>query len=134
MLSNFELEKRLRYLSMILFLSFIIKYNYLMLQIFYAPSLIILAVKNLFFVIVYLKFISPLLISKKIRQRLFFMLFFFTFFFLVNYWYNRYFGNYLSISDISAGEGTGSLSMYEVLFTHIFKFKDIIIIYIYFKS
>lgn len=126
--SNYELESRLHYLSLILFLSFIIKYNYLMLQIFYAPFLTTLIIRNLFFVIFYLKFIEPLLISKKIRQRLFFILFCFSFFFIINYWYNRYFGNYLSFSDILAGEGTGAFSMYEVLFTHIFKFKDIIII------
>ncbi|RAK08145.1 phosphoglycerol transferase MdoB-like AlkP superfamily enzyme [Halanaerobium saccharolyticum] len=128
MLSNFKLEKRLRYLSLILFLAFIIKYNYLMLQIFYAPSLTAVIIRNLFFAIFYLKFIEPLLISKKIRQRLFFMLFIFSFFFLANYWYNHYFGNFLSISDIFSGEGTGSFSMYQVLFTHIFRFRDIIII------
>jgi len=128
LLSNFELEKRLRFLSLILFLSFIIKYNYLMLQIFYAPSMTALIIRNLFFAIFYLKFIEPLLISKKIRQRLFLMIFFFSFFFLANYWYNRYFGNFLSVSDIFAGEGTGSFSMYRVLFTQIFSFRDIILI------
>lgn len=56
------------------------------------------------------------------------MLFIFTFFFVVNYWYNRYFGNFLSINDIFSGEGTGKFSMYQVLFTQIFKFRDIIII------
>jgi phosphoglycerol transferase MdoB-like AlkP superfamily enzyme len=99
-----------------------------MLQVFYAPSVTALTIRNLFFVIFYLKFIEPLLISKKIRQRLFFMLFIFTFFFVVNYWYNRYFGNFLSINDIFAGEGTGTFSMYQVLFTHIFKFRDLLII------
>ena len=128
MLNNFKLKKRMRYLSLILFLSFIIKYNYLMLQIFYAPSLTALIIRNLFFVIFYLKFIEPLLISKKIRQRLFLLLFLFSFFFVVNYWYNRYFGNFLSISDVFAGQGTGDFTMYQVLFTHIFKFRDIIII------
>lgn len=128
MLSNFELERRLRYFSLILFLSFIIKYNYLMLQIFYAPSLTALFIRNLFFAIFYLKFIEPLLISKKIRQRLFFMLFFFSFFFIANYWYNQYFGNFLSVVDLLSGEGTGDFSMYQVLFTHIFRFRDIIII------
>ena len=128
MLSNIELEKRLRYLSLILFLSFIIKYNYLMLQIFYAPSLTTLIIRNLFFVAFYLKFIEPLLISKKIRQRLFYMLFLFSFFFIVNYWYNHYFGNFLSVSDLFSGEGLGDFSMYQVLFTQIFRFRDIIII------
>lgn len=128
MLDNYRLEKRLQYLSLMLFLAFIIKYNYLMLQIFYAPSLTALTIRNLFFVIFYLKFVEPLLISKKIRQRLFFMVFLFSFFFVVNYWYNRYFGNFLSISDLIAGEGTGTFSMYQVLFTHIFKFRDLIII------
>ncbi len=128
MLSNTEFERRLRYLSLILFLSFIIKYNYLMLHIFYAPSLTALIIRNLFFVLFYLKFIEPLLISKKIRQRLFFILFFFSFFFVANYWYNQYFGNFLSISDIFSGEGTGDFSMYQVLFTQIFRFRDLIII------
>ena len=56
------------------------------------------------------------------------MLFLFSFFFVANYWYNRYFGNFLSISDILSGEGTGNFSMYEVLFTHIFQFWDVIFI------
>lgn len=128
MLSNFELEKRLRYLSLILFLSFIIKYNYLMLQIFYAPSLTALIIRNLFFVIFYLKFVEPLFISRKIRQRLFFMLIIFTVFFFANYWYNRHFGNFLSISDISSGGGIGTFSMYEVIFIQIFKFWDLIFV------
>lgn len=128
MINNYKLKNRLHYLSLTLFLAFIIKYNYLMLQVFYAPSITALTIRNLFFVIFYLKFIEPLLISKKIRQRLFFMLFIFTFFFVVNYWYNRYFGNFLSINDIFAGEGTGTFSMYQVLFTHIFKFRDLLII------
>ncbi len=123
-----KLEKRLRLFSLLLFLAFLIKYNYLMLQIFYAPSLTALIIRNLFFAIFYLKFIEPLLISKKIRQRLFFMLFLFTVFFVANYWYNRYFGNFLSISDVLSGEGTGNFSMYEVLFTHIFQFWDVIFI------
>lgn len=128
MLSNFKLEERLRYLSLILFLSFIIKYNYLILQIFYAPSLTTLIIRNLFFAIFYLKFIEPLLISKKIRQRLFLLLFVFSFFFVANYWYNHYFGNFLSVSDILSGEGTGSFSMYQVLFIQIFRFRDIIFV------
>jgi len=129
LLSKFKLEKRLRYLSLLLFLSFIIKYNYLMLQIFYVPSLTVLIIRNLFFIIFYLEFIEPLLISKKIRQRLFLILMIFTIFFLSNYWYNSYFGNFLSIIDVLSGEGTGSLSMFEVLFTHIFKFWDVIFIF-----
>ena len=128
MISNFELEKRMRFLSLILFLSFLVKYNYLMLHIFYAPSLLALIIRNIFFVFYYLKYIEPLLISKKIRQRLFFLLFIFSFFFVANFWYNRYFGNFLSISDIFSGEGTGNFSMYQVLFTQIFNFSDIIII------
>ncbi|MGM0548721.1 MAG: LTA synthase family protein [Bacillota bacterium] len=128
MLSNFELKRRLNYLSLLFIFSFLIKYNYLMLQIFYVPSITVLIIRNLFFIAFYLKYIEPLLISKKIRRRLFFIFFLFSFFFIVNYWYNRYFGNFLSISDIFSGEGTGSFSMYEVLFIHIFKFRDILII------
>ena len=125
---KFEKEKRLRFFSLILFLAFILKYNYLMLQVFYAPSLTALVIRNLFFVAFYLKYIEPLLISKKIRQRLFFILLIFTIFVISNHWYNRYFGNYLSISDIFSGEGTAKFSMYEVLFLHIFNYWDVIFI------
>lgn len=97
-----------------------------MLQVFYAPSLTALIIRNLFFVAFYLKYIEPLLISKKIRQRLFFILLIFTIFVISNHWYNRYFGNYLSISDILSGEGTAAFSMYEVLFLHIFNYWDLI--------
>lgn len=123
-----EVEKRLRFFSLLLFFAFIIKYNYLMLQIFYAPSLTALIIRNLFFVIFYLRFVEPLLISKKIRQRLFFMLIIFTVFFFANHWYNRHFGNFLSISDISAGGGIGTFEMYEVVFIQIFKFWDLFFI------
>lgn len=97
-----------------------------MLQVFYAPSLTALVIRNLFFVAFYLKYVEPLLISKKIRQRLFFILLIFTIFVISNHWYNRYFGNYLSISDILSGEGTAKFSMYEVLFLHIFNYWDLI--------
>jgi len=120
---------RLDLFSYLLFLAFIIKYNFLMLYIFNSPSLITLILRNILFAYFYIKFIEPLLLSKKIRQRLFILLVIFTAFFISNYWYNRYFGDFLSISDIFSGGGVATFSLFEVLFKHIIRSFDLIFIF-----
>lgn len=100
----------------------------MMVQIFYVPSWSALFFRNLFFTLFYLKFIEPLLLSQKIRKRLFLLLVIFSAFVVSNHWYNSYFGNYLSLVDVFAGEGTGQFSMFKVLFTQIFKYWDLIFI------
>lgn len=120
---------RLTRLANLVFLAFLIKYNYLMLEIFYAPSIPALLLRNLLFIVIYLKFIEPLLIYRKIRQRLFFLLAVFTLFFLSNYWYNSYFGNFIGINDIFSGEGTSQFSMFKVLLLQIIRFRDVFFIF-----
>ncbi len=120
---------RLDWFSQLFFLAFIIKYNFLMLYIFNSPSLITLFLRNILFAYFYITFIEPLLLSKKIRQRLFILLVIFTVFFMSNYWYNRYFGDFLSIIDIFSGEGVSTFSLFEVLFKHILKSYDLIFIF-----
>lgn len=127
MLQN-KLEQRVRYFSLILFLSFLIKYNYLMLYIFQTPSIISLALRNIIFAYFYINFIEPLLVYKRSRQRLFILVIVFTTFFFSNYFYNRYFGNFLSVSDIMSAEGLGDFSLYEVLFRHIIRYRDVVFI------
>jgi len=123
-----KLEQRVRYFSLILFLSFLIKYNYLMLYIFQTPSIISLALRNIIFAYFYINFIEPLLVYKRSRQRLFILVIVFTTFFFSNYFYNRYFGNFLSVSDIMSAEGLGDFSLYEVLFRHIIRYRDVVFI------
>ncbi len=49
----------------------------------------------------------------------------FTAFFLANLWYNRYFGNYLSFSEVAAGE---SFDAVGVLFRHIMRITDVVFV------
>ncbi|ADQ14137.1 LTA synthase family protein [Halanaerobium hydrogeniformans] len=127
MLQN-KLEQRVRYFSLILFLAFLIKYNYLMFHIFQTPSVISLGLRNIIFAYFYINFIEPLLVYKRSRQRLFILVIIFTTFFFSNYFYNRYFGNFLSVSDIMSAEGLGTFSLYEVLFRHIIRYRDVVFI------
>jgi len=121
--------KRIEQFSAVLFLSFIIKYNFLLLHIFRTPSISTLILRNILFAYFYLEFIEPLLVSKKIRQRLFILLIIFTAVFMANFWYNRYFGDFLSISDVFSGSGISTFSFFEVLFKHIIKSYDFIFIF-----
>lgn len=121
-------DKNLHYFSIIILLSFVVKYNIMMLYIFGAPSIITLLIRNILFIYFYSQFLEPLLFSKKIRQRLFILLVVFSIFFFINYWYNRYFGDYFSLSNLLSGEATGAFSYYEILVKQIIKIWDIVFI------
>ncbi|MFW6000887.1 MAG: LTA synthase family protein [Halanaerobium sp.] len=120
--------KNLYLFSLVILLSFIVKYNMMMLYIFDAPSIITLLIRNLLFIYFYSHFIKPLLFSKKIRQRLFILFIIFSIFFFANFWYSRYFGDYLSLSNLISGEATGTFSYYEILVKQIIRIWDIFFI------
>ncbi|MFW6230210.1 MAG: LTA synthase family protein [Halanaerobium sp.] len=56
----------------------------------------------------------------------FFVYILFTVFFLANLWYNRYFGNYLSMTDMTMGQG---VRPFTVLIRQLFLFKDILFLF-----
>ncbi|MFN2363743.1 MAG: LTA synthase family protein, partial [Halarsenatibacteraceae bacterium] len=93
----------------------------IMIHIFNVPSTISIFFRNLAFILFILYFIFPFLEKKSGRIFIFIVSFLFTFIFMSNLWYNRYFGNYLSVSEMTTGEGYNPLG---VLFRHIFNFYD----------
>ncbi|RCW49900.1 LTA synthase family protein [Halanaerobium sp. MA284_MarDTE_T2] len=123
-----KLSKKEKYFAIILFAGFLLKYNYLLLRIFYVPSITGIVLRNILFALLFVKFLLPLIHSREGRLKLFFFSFIFTVLFMSNYWYNRYFGNYLSFFDIVFGERTGSFSMVEVLIKQIIKIYDLFFI------
>ncbi len=89
----------------LMFFGFLIKYNYLNWNIFQISSISALISKNLIvlataFLIANLSFRSKKGIYLTLSCYLFFTIFFFA-----NLWYNKYFGNYLSVADITMGQG-----------------------------
>ncbi len=126
---NFKnLTKRQKLFAVIFMGFFLLKYNFLFIQIFYVPSISGLIIKNLILILIFVYFLTPLLKTKIGRILLLSISFLFTVLFMSNYWYNVYFGNYLTISDIIQGEGTNSLSLIPVLFRQIIKPYDFIFI------
>lgn len=55
----------------------------------------------------------------------FIIYFFFLIFFLANLWYNRYFGNYLSLTDMTMGQG---VRPFKVLIRQLIRWQDIVFI------
>lgn len=84
---------------------FLMKYNYLAMRVYQVPSVTLLGIRNVLFVVLFILWIHP--IAYRSRGRIFLIVFSLlcTAFFFMNVWYNRYFGNYLSISDMLMGRG-----------------------------
>ncbi|MGM0419868.1 MAG: LTA synthase family protein [Bacillota bacterium] len=118
-----NLDKTEKSFILVFLLGFLIKYNLLMIHIFNVPVLAGLFIRNIVFIIFIIYFIVPLTAKKKGRLWIFFFAIIFTFIFLANFWYNRYFGNYLSVSEMSRG-GEDTFNIFGVLFKHIINFTD----------
>ncbi|MFW5787557.1 MAG: LTA synthase family protein [Halanaerobiales bacterium] len=136
---NFSSKEK--YFALILFLGFMVKYNFILLRIIYTSSITGVVFQNLIFAIVFIYFLIPLVKKKRGRTILYIGFMIFNLIFIANYWYNVYYGNYLSVADMIMGQGTGNFSLFEVLFKHILKFYDlfflldvVIISIMYFKN
>jgi len=107
-------------------IGFLIKYNFLNWHIFQTISIYTLITKNL--VVILFSLISANLMMKNKKSiyitSLFYLLF--TAFFFVNLWYNKYFGNYLSVADITMGQGIRPL---KVLFRQLIGWIDLLFIF-----
>jgi phosphoglycerol transferase MdoB-like AlkP superfamily enzyme len=133
-----NLTKRQKYFAMIFIMGFLIKYNYIMLRIFYVPSITGLILKNVVCLLIIILFLVPLAGGKKGRWFLFILLLLFTIFFKSNLWYYEYFGDYFSFSDILMGERLNPLNIVIRQFIHfydIFVVTDLILLgYLMFKG
>ena len=89
----------------LMFFGYLIKYNYLNWNIFQITSISALISKNLIVLAVAFLIANLLFRSKKRIYLALSCYLLFTVFFFANLWYNKYFGNYLSVADITMGQG-----------------------------
>jgi len=116
-----NLSREQKYFALAFLIGFLVKYNYLLTQIFRGPSWLGGILRNIFFVVFIAYFLFPLTRTRSGRKKLLIFSGIFTFVFTANLWYNRYFGNYLGFTDIIVGESIGSPL---VIFRHIMNFWD----------
>ncbi|MFW6287727.1 MAG: LTA synthase family protein [bacterium] len=103
---------------------FLLKLNYLLLEIINVPSLSGVILKNLVIITISVLIIPEMIKTKRGRILIYVVSIVFSFLFMANYWYNIYFGDYLSVHDMILSEGTGSFSFITVLTRHIIKPYD----------
>lgn len=106
--------------------AFLIKYNYFSWYILQSVSITALITKNLILILFLLLIADLLFKSKKRIYFTFFIYLFFTLFFFANLWYNKYFGNYLSVADITMGQGIRPI---KVLFRQLTGWLDLLFIF-----
>ncbi len=109
-----------------LMFGFLIKYNYFNWQILQLNLIYTLIMKNLVIILISLISVNFLLKNKKRIYITFFIYLLFTTFFFANLWYNKYFGNYLSLADITMGQG---IRPFKVLFRQLISYLDLIFIF-----
>lgn len=119
-------RRRDKYFLIFLLVGFLIKYNYLNLKIFNIPVFGSLFFRNLVILLVFSLIAKYLIKGQKAYVITFIAYTIFLIFFLANLWYNRYFGNYLSLADITMGQG---VRPFKVLIRQLFLLKDILFIF-----
>ena len=115
-----------KYFLIFLLIGFLFKYNYLNLKIFNIPMTEILIFRNILFIFIFGLIAKYLVKNKKAYVISFIVYSLFFVFFLTNLWYNRYFGNYLSLADITMGQG---FRPFKVLIRQLFLLKDVLFIF-----
>ena len=120
-----KLKGKKKFLFFLLVFGVLIKYNYLIWSVFQAPSLISLLFKNIIITAFIILLFDSFTKNNKRKKLTFAIYFFFLIFFLANLWYNRYFGNYLSLTDITMGQG---IRPFKVLIRQLIRWQDIIFI------
>ncbi len=112
---------------MLFFASFLagvlVKYNIMLVHIFSARTWPIIASRNIVIVVVAICFILPLLRLRPARLALLLTSLLISVAFMANLWYNRYFGNFLSISEMTTGEGYDPTA---VVLRHIMRPTDLL--------
>jgi len=107
-------------------LGFLIKYNYFNQHIFQVNLIYILISKNILVLLFSFVTVNFFLKDKKRIYISFFFYLLFTSFFFANLWYNRYFSNYLSLADITMGQG---IRPFKVLFRQLISYWDLLFIF-----
>lgn len=120
------LSKKKKTIFFLMLLGFILKYNYFNWYIFQMNSVYILIIKNIVIILFSLIFVNFLLKTKKRIYFSFFIYLLFTIFFFINLWYNKYFGNYLSIADLTMGQGVRPV---KVLLRQLISWLDLFFIF-----
>ncbi|MFW5795036.1 MAG: LTA synthase family protein, partial [Bacillota bacterium] len=118
-----EQNNKAKLFFLFILIGFLIKYNYLYYYIFQAPLISSIIIKNIINITLILLAAKSLIKNKK---RIYFTLFLyilFAIFFFANLWYNRYFGNYLSLTDMTMGQGIRPI---KVLLFQLFNYFDLI--------
>ena len=123
-----KLSKKQKYFAFIFIIGILVKYNYLLLRIFYVPSILGVILRNMVIMTIFVYFLYPLAGSRRGRSFLFLFSLIFTVVFMANYWYNIYYGNYLTVSDIIMGQGIDDFSIIDVVIRHILRFYDFVFI------
>ncbi len=110
----------------LLLLGFLIKYNYFNWYIFQTVSIITLIIKNIVIILFFLISFNFLFKNKKRIEICFFCYLIYTLFFFANFWYNKYFGNYLSVADMTMGQGIRPI---KVLLRQLIGWLDLLFVF-----
>jgi len=113
-------------IAFLLLLGFLIKYNYFNWYIFQTVSIVTLIIKNIVIILIFLISLNFLFKNKKRIYISFFCYLIYTSFFFANLWYNKYFGNYLSIADMTMGQGIRPV---KVLLRQLIGWIDLLFIF-----
>lgn len=105
---------------------FLLKYNYLNWYIFHSTSFSTLIIKNLVMILFSIISINFICKNKKNIIYTFLIYILFTSFFFANLWYHKYFGNYLSVADMTMGQG---IRPFKVLFRQLISWLDLLFIF-----
>ena len=120
------LSKKKIIIFFLLLLGFLIKYNYFNWYIFQTISIVTLIIKNIVIILFLLISFNFLFKNKKRIQLSFFFYLLFTVFFFANFWYNKYFGNYLSVADMTMGQGIRPI---KVLLRQLIGWIDLLFVF-----
>ena len=104
---------------------FLLKYNYFNWYIFHNTSVFTLIIKNIVIILFSILSINFLFKSKKNIVYTFIIYLLFSSFFFANLWYHKYFGNYLSVADMTMGQG---IRPFKVLFRQLISWLDLLFI------
>ena len=101
----------------------LVKYNIMLMHIFSVRAWPMIASRNIVIVVLAICFILPLLRLRPARLALLLTSLLISVAFMANLWYNRYFGNFLSISEMTTGEGYNPTA---VVLRHIMRPTDLL--------
>ena len=118
-----QVERDRVFFTGVFVLGLLVKYNVLMLSIVGVPLPATQLLRSAAVVMLVYACLLPATGRRSVRVGTYCGAVLFTVVFLANLWYNRYFGNYLSLSELTGGE---SFNAVEVLVRHIIRPSDLL--------